>query len=50
MKQSRNEKRKKGKRPLRYQMPETNEKLVGELNEIEFNALIERFIQPLIAA
>jgi len=26
-------------------MPETSEKLVGELNEIEFNALIERFIE-----
>ena len=26
-------------------MPEPSEKLVGELNEIEFNALIERLIK-----
>ena len=25
-------------------MPEVSEKLVGEMNEIEFNALIEKFI------
>ncbi|TEU19099.1 MAG: hypothetical protein E3J21_04570 [Anaerolineales bacterium] len=26
-------------------MPEANEKLVGEMDEIEFNALIEKFIE-----